>query len=196
MAHTFDDWVVRVDADTAPLQRELLRVSTLGEQFGKSLTRALEGAAVRGRNLGDVVRSLGQRLSQLALKAAFRPLEQGLTNVLSRAVAGAIGFAGGGVASAPAAGLPVPFAAGGVVAAPTFFPLAGGRLGVMGERGAEAILPLKRGPDGRLGVGAQTAAAVSITFNVAATDADSFAQSESQIAAMLSRVVARGRRNL
>jgi phage-related minor tail protein len=32
------------------------------------------------------------------------------------------------------------------------FPMAGGRTGVMAERGPEAILPLRRGADGRLGV--------------------------------------------
>jgi len=46
----------------------------------------------------------------------------------------------------------VPFANGGVVTAPQFFPMSGGRTGLMGEAGPEAIMPLKRGPDGKLGV--------------------------------------------
>ncbi len=41
----------------------------------------------------------------------------------------------------------------GVVAAPTYFPMAGGA-GLMGEAGPEAIMPLARGPDGKLGVAA------------------------------------------
>jgi hypothetical protein len=45
----------------------------------------------------------------------------------------------------------VPFAKGGVVSRPTVFPFASG-IGLMGEAGPEAILPLKRGADGRLGV--------------------------------------------
>ena len=52
------------------------------------------------------------------------------------------------------AGAVVPFADGGVVSRPTLFPLAGGRAGLMGEAGPEAILPLRRTPDGRLGVAA------------------------------------------
>lgn len=50
------------------------------------------------------------------------------------------------------------FAAGGaftnqVVASPTLFAFAnGGQLGLMGEAGPEAIMPLQRGPDGKLGV--------------------------------------------
>lgn len=48
-----------------------------------------------------------------------------------------------------------PFAAGGVVNSPTLFKFANGgagRLGLMGEAGPEAIMPLKRGRDGKLGV--------------------------------------------
>jgi len=50
------------------------------------------------------------------------------------------------------AGRPVPFARGGVVDGPTLFPLDGGRAGVMGEAGPEAVMPLSRLRDGRLGV--------------------------------------------
>ena len=45
-----------------------------------------------------------------------------------------------------------PYAQGGVVSGPTVFPMADGNIGLMGEAGAEAIMPLKRGPSGRLGV--------------------------------------------
>ncbi|MGJ7527108.1 phage tail tape measure protein [Variovorax sp. GB1P17] len=41
-----------------------------------------------------------------------------------------------------------------VVGTPTFFPFANG-IGLMGEAGPEAIMPLRRGSDGRLGVSAQ-----------------------------------------
>ena len=47
------------------------------------------------------------------------------------------------------------YAYGGVVNRPTLFPMANGGVGLMGEAGAEAILPLKRGSDGKLGVKAQ-----------------------------------------
>ncbi|WP_207553557.1 phage tail length tape measure family protein [Pseudoroseomonas deserti] len=59
-------------------------------------------------------------------------------------------FAGGNV---------VPFAKGGVprVDEPTFFPMAGGNVGLLGEAGPEAILPLKRMANGELGVQADIA---------------------------------------
>lgn len=89
-----------------------------------------------------------------------------------------------------------PFADGGIVSAPTYFPM-GANMGLMGEAGSEAILPLRRGLDGALGVAsAGGAAPATIVFNVTATDASSFRKSEGQIAAMLTRSVGRGRRGL
>lgn len=44
------------------------------------------------------------------------------------------------------------FANGGIFDRPTAFGMSGGRLGVMGEAGPEAIMPLERGRDNKLGV--------------------------------------------
>ena len=60
--------------------------------------------------------------------------------------------AGGGPSLAAAMGAIKPFAAGGVIGTPTYFPLTSGGLGLAGEAGPEAIMPLARGADGRLGV--------------------------------------------
>ncbi len=48
-------------------------------------------------------------------------------------------------------GTVVPFARGGIVSRPTLFPMANGA-GLMGEAGPEAVMPLRRGRDGKLGV--------------------------------------------
>ena len=45
----------------------------------------------------------------------------------------------------------IPYAKGGIVDRPMMFPFAKG-IGLMGEAGPEAIMPLKRGADGKLGV--------------------------------------------
>jgi len=45
----------------------------------------------------------------------------------------------------------VPYASGGIVNKPTLFPMANG-MGLMGEAGPEAVMPLKRGANGKLGV--------------------------------------------
>lgn len=192
----FDDnieaWTVVVDADTSSLTKELTAASNLGKQFSRSLIGAFEGIAVKGKNLGEVLRGLALDLSKVVLKAAFKPLEQGLGNLFSGLFSGSLSAGAGGGAA-----LPIPFAQGGVIASPATFPLGRG-LGLAGERGAEAILPLSRGPDGRLGVAAQNnrGGATNVTFNVTTPDAQSFQRSESQVAAMLSRAVSMGGRNL
>lgn len=179
---------VVIDADTSDLQAQLAEASRLGTRFGNTLAGAFSDLAVRGKGLGDVLRTVGLRLSDLVLKAAFKPLGNALAGLFS-----GVGFAKGG---ALRGGMPVPFAQGGVIASPIGFPLAGNRVGIAGERGAEAILPLARGPDGSLGVRASGAPAINVTFNVATPDVESFQRSETQIAALLARAVAQGQRNL
>lgn len=70
------------------------------------------------------------------------------------------------------------FAMGGIVDKPTMFAYANGgtgRFGLMGEAGPEAIMPLKRGPDGKLGVQASGSIG-NIIVNVDATGTDSKAE--------------------
>lgn len=71
----------------------------------------------------------------------------------------------------------VPYANGGVVGGPTYFPMAGGKTGLMGEAGPEAIMPLKRGKDGKLGVAVdgnqQQSVVINQSFNFAANGDDS-----------------------
>lgn len=68
----------------------------------------------------------------------------------------------------------------------------GGGLGLMGEAGAEAILPLARGADGSLGVAGGGGGAINVVFNVTAPDPAAFRKSEGQITGMLARAVSRG----
>ena len=57
------------------------------------------------------------------------------------------------------------YASGGVVSSPTTFPMSGGQTGLMGEAGAEAIMPLKRGRNGKLGVQAEGSSGDVININ-------------------------------
>lgn len=188
-----ETWTVAINADTSALQTELRRAAGLGRQFSNTLVGAFDGIAIKGKNVSDVLRTLALRLSDIVLKAALRPLEQGFGNLVTGLLSGGVGFAKGGVIRQ---GLPVPFASGGIIQSPIAFPLAGGRTGIAGERGAEAIMPLSRGPDGRLGVAARGGTGMNVTFNVTTPDAQSFTRSETQIAAMLARAVSLGQRNL
>jgi phage-related minor tail protein len=194
-----ETWTVAIDADISGLESQLKLASGAGKQFSSALVSAFEGLVIKGKSFGDVLSGLALSFSKIALQSALKPLEQGLGSLFSGALSGglggggAFGFANGGAFSQ---GVPVPFASGGVIQSPIAFPLGAGQLGVAGERGAEAIMPLSRGADGRLGVAASGGASgLTVNFAVNATDAQSFMRSETQIAAMLSRAVALGQRN-
>jgi phage-related minor tail protein len=190
-----DTWTVKVEADTTDAVAAFEQLDGSSKRFGKSLSTAFDGLTTKGKGFGDVLRALALDLSRVALQQSFKPLQEGLSGLLSNLVGGgALGFARGGAFQH---GTPVPFAAGGVIASPVTFPLAGGRTGLAGERGPEAILPLARGSDGRLGVATSNAAApVAVTVNITTPDVDGFRRSQGQVAAALARAVAGGNRNL
>lgn len=66
----------------------------------------------------------------------------------------------------------IPFANGGVVSRPTLFPLSGGNTGLMGEAGAEAIVPLTRTPSGELGVRSTGSGTIVNVINNANTNVE------------------------
>ncbi|MFC3209111.1 phage tail tape measure protein [Aquamicrobium soli] len=186
-----EDVTVAIRADTAPFQLALENLEKLSDNFGNQLSGALKSAAVNGRELDDVLRRVGLNLAGMALAQGLKPLQTLAGSLFSGLLGGLPGilpFARGGVP-----GHVVPFASGGVVSSPSYFPLAGS-IGLMGEAGSEAILPLRRGSDGSLGVAAAGGAPVNVVFNVTAQDAASFRKSEAQITGMLARAVSRGTR--
>lgn len=188
--------------EAAALQATLRDLSGLADTFGRSMSDAFRKSAFEGKRLQDVLRSLALNLSDRVLKAALAPIERGLGNLFGNLVSGLFGGIGAAKGAVLDRGLVRPFARGGVVRGPTAFPMLGALgkgpvAGLMGEAGAEAILPLARGADGRLGVrGSGGAGAVNINFHVTAPDAASFRRAEADIGAMLARAVARGQRGL
>jgi|TARA_R110000744_G_scaffold50371_1_gene108938 hypothetical protein len=67
------------------------------------------------------------------------------------------------------------YANGGVVNGPTNFAMAGGKTGLMGEAGPEAIMPLKRGANGKLGVqmeGGGGSTHVTNNYNISANTSE------------------------
>ena len=176
-------------ADTLNLQTRQLRsdmtdLGKLADSFGTKMVNAFAGALIYGRKLSDVLRGLALSLSQTALTAALKPLG----NLLGGLFGNVLGSAKGNVVNG---GRLKPFAGGGIVNSPTLFPLRGGT-GLMGEAGPEAIVPLARGRDGKLGI---RGGGVNVTVNIVTPDARSFQGSQSQISAMMARAVARGQRN-
>ena len=176
------------------LREALDDLEARSRSFGSALTAALKGAVIDGDSMIEVLQNVAYRFSSISLDVGLKPLETSVASMVSGAsnmLSGALGFSHGGVPGRVQA-----FASGGIVSQPTYFPRPDGA-GLMGEAGAEAIMPLKRGSDGRLGVAAGEAGRpVNITFNVQASDVQSFRKSEGQINAMLTRAVGRGRRGV
>jgi phage-related minor tail protein len=193
-----DDDIARM-TDTADMLDALsLRTRELevsANSFARAMTRAFTSSVSGGRQFDDVLKSLTLRISDLAVRMAFKPLERGLASGLDSLFSGLLG--GGAPSLTAATGAVKPFAAGGVIGTPSYFPLVGGGVGLAGEAGPEAIMPLARGPDGRLGVrGGGGEAGTTVNITIATPDAESFRRSESFVAGQIARAVARGRRSL
>ncbi len=194
--------VAGFESELAGLERSMAftgqQVDTLSRSFGGGLRRAFDGVVFDGMRLKDALRMVARSMSGAVYNQAMAPVQGALGAALAQGVSGLMGamlpFAqGGGFAS----GRVMPFAKGGVIAQATAFPMRGGATGLMGEAGPEAIMPLARGPDGRLGVQAAggSGRAVQVTLNIQTPDVEGFRRSQTQIAAELGRVLARGERN-
>ncbi len=138
-----------------------LGLSRAAEALGGSFFDAFRRAALGGRNLSDVLRQLAEDVLRIPRPGGGGSFLSGLFGSI---------FGGGSTSSAPAStpaffsptmlaakggvfdkGKAQRFAAGGVLGRATLFPLAGG-IGLAGEAGPEAILPLARLSGGKLGV--------------------------------------------
>ena len=131
------------------------------------ISGAFASAIVYGENLGETLKRLAQDIAAAAIKAIL------LRSIFGKGGIGKLfGFADGAAFSG---GKIIPFAKGGVVNRPTIFPMAKGA-GLMGEAGPEAIMPLKRGADGSLGVQSEGGGGTHITMNINAVDSRSFVE--------------------
>ena len=172
-------------------------VATLDRGLSSGLRRAIKGAVVDGDSLSRSLETLANTMINTAFNAAVNPVADHFGGLLAQGVGGLVGaltpFAKG---AGFAQGRVRPFASGGVVSGPVSFPMRGGT-GLMGEAGPEAIMPLARGPDGKLGVRAGQGAGqpVRVVMNISTPDADSFRRSQGQIAAQMGRAIGRGTRN-
>lgn len=170
------------------------------EAFGDKLDQYKESLADFGGQVGDLVVGAFQGMEDALTtfvttgKANFRDLANSIIADITRiAIRQAIikplvGALFPGVKNANgnvfAQNGIVPFAKGGIVDRPMVFPFAKG-IGLMGEAGPEAILPLKRGPSGRLGV--EGGGGTSVVVNVDASGSQ--VQGNQPDAAALGRAV-------
>ncbi|SEO50777.1 phage tail tape measure protein, lambda family [Salinihabitans flavidus] len=167
---------------------------TLERGLSRGLRRAFDGVMFDGMKLSGALETVAQAMMNATYRAALRPVARHFGGVLSDGVGalvnGVLPFEKGAPFSQ---GWVMPFANGGVVQGPVRFAMRGAT-GLMGEAGPEAIMPLARGPDGKLGVRG-AGGAVNVVMNISTPDAESFRRSQGQIAAQMSRVIGRGQRN-
>ncbi len=192
--------IAAFEGELARMQQTMVftgrEVNTLSSGIGGGLRRAFDGLIFDGVKLSDALKLVAQSMVSSVYNVAMKPVQGALGGLVASGInavlSGMMPFQAGGSFSQ---GRVMPFAKGGVVSQPTSFPMRNGR-GLMGEAGPEAIMPLARGADGRLGVQAAGARrAVTVVMNIQTPDVQGFQRSQSQIAAQAARALARGQRN-
>jgi hypothetical protein len=181
--------------------KERQRVFEESEQQRQQLVSSIESTLEDGfMSMIDGTKSVKDAFRDMArdiIKELYRVL---VVKKLVASISGFFGFADGGAFSG---GSQIKaYADGGVVGGPTFFPMAGGKTGLMGEAGPEAIMPLKRGANGKLGVQAEGSSGGDVNivqnFSFAANGDDSvkklIAQAAPQIANMTQKQIMDSRR--
>jgi phage-related minor tail protein len=156
------------------------------------MATAFSRSITSGKSFDETLKNVALRLSSLTLDMALKPVASSLVGNLQ----GLFGNLADGLSLKAATGAVKPFASGGVIGTPTYFPMSAGGVGLAGEAGPEAIMPLQRGADGRLGVAASGGMTTQVTVHIATPDADSFRRSEAYLTGQIARAVARGQRSL
>lgn len=192
MAAAFNSELERVKTTFSSTGQD---VQALDRGISRGLRSAIKGAVLDGDSLSDSLRTLANSMIDSAFNAAVRPVADHMGGLVSNGIgnlfSGLMPFANGASFSQSRV---QPFANGGVVNGPVTFPMRGGT-GLMGEAGPEAIMPLSRGPDGKLGVRGGGGGNVSVVMNINTPDVQGFRRSQAQIAAQMGRVIGRGSRN-
>ncbi|MFZ5964715.1 phage tail tape measure protein [Thalassococcus sp. BH17M4-6] len=193
MAQQFNAELTRIHQTFSDTGRNIAK---LEGALSSGLSRAIDGVILDGMKLSDALRLVANSMINAAYRAAVKPVTDHfgglITSGISSVLGGLSGFEKGGSFSQ---GRVMPFATGGVVNGPVTFPMRGGT-GLMGEAGPEAIMPLSRGADGKLGVRAAGGGQpVTVVMNISTPDVQGFRRSQSQIAAQMGRALGRGARN-
>jgi lambda family phage tail tape measure protein len=191
MASSFDTEMKRMQST---FQTTGQGIQGLDAMLSRSLSSAFQGVVFDGQKLSDALKDVGRAMTTTALNAAIKPVANHfsgmITGGMEALLSGILPFANGGSFTQ---GRVTAFANGGVVDGPTTFPMRGG-MGLMGEAGPEAIMPLTRGADGRLGVQAQGGGGSQVVVNISTPDVEGFRRSQSQIAGQMSRALGRAQR--
>ena len=195
LAKMFEQLKASMGEAKTPLESYAAKILDVTTQIENATVNAFQGMedalvdfVMTGKlNFADFARSVIADLTRIAIRSAIiAPLGKAF---------GLPGFAKGAVienakGNVFAQNKVVPFAYGGVVNRPTLFPMRDG-MGLMGEAGAEAIMPLKRTRQGRLGVEASGGGGniVNVTVNASGTSADGNTMKANQLGKMIGTAI-------
>lgn len=193
MTAAFDSELSKMRDSLTNTNRE---VDVLSKGMSRGLKSAFDGVVLDGMKLSDALSKVAESMIKATYNAAITPVTKHIGGLISSSISGLVGgssaFADGASFSQ---GRVMPFANGGIVSGPTTFPMRGGT-GLMGEAGPEAIMPLTRGMNGRLGVEMSgQSSPVNITMNISTPNVEGFQRSQGQIASQMARALGRGQRN-
>ena len=157
--------IIKLEEETRKLTEAQAQAERQQKAFTDILMSGMESLITGSKSVEDAFKDT---IRNILLNVYRQKVLQPLSDIGSNLLMGLLGQANGGAWSK---GVQM-YADGGVVSSPTMFGHSGG-LGVMGEAGPEAIMPLKRGANGKLGVQMEGNAGnvtVNNTFNVTGND--------------------------
>jgi len=173
-----------INKEKEALQQMQSLQQSVADTIGDGLMSIVDGTKTTKEAFRDMARDIIRQLYDVLVVQRLVGNAQNGTGI-----AGLIGglFANGGAFSA---GRQIQaYANGGVVGGPTYFPMAGGKTGLMGEAGPEAIMPLKRGRGGKLGVSVEGASgSVVVNNNINVTGGSDPAAIRAEVAKLMPQI--------
>ena len=173
-----------------PIKQVMAGAQAIGEAFSTSFKGLIDGSMSAQEAMAGFFKSIANHFLDMASQMIAKYIEMQIIGLAQKFLPGMFGgiFGASGPPdySGSTISVPnqysysangnvfaqngiVPYAMGGIVDRPTLFPFAKG-IGLMGEAGPEAIMPLKRGADGKLDVaGGGGGGSTNVTVNVDAS---------------------------
>ena len=189
-----------------PIKQVMAGAQAIGEAFSTSFKGLIDGSMSAQEALAGFFKSIANHFLDMASQMIAKYIEMQIIGLASKLLPSFSGIFGpGGAPDYSGASVSVPnqysysangnvfaqngigpYAKGGIVDRPMMFPFAKG-IGLMGEAGPEAIMPLKRGADGKLGVAGGGGGGT--TVNVSVDASGSSVQGDGPNANQLGRVL-------
>jgi hypothetical protein len=156
----FQQWARDIPGDAKAVNDALQTIEFRGlDGLASAIAGVVSGTENMKQAFTDLARSVINDIVQMTIKMLiFRAITAafggggGMTNAEAQSAVSGSYFFNSAKGNVFSGGNVIPFALGGVVTGPTLFPMTGGRTGQMGEAGPEAVMPLTRDSQGRLGV--------------------------------------------